>query len=76
MKGETQEDLLELKKLIISIHSPMKGETVLHKSHQALPFFISIHSPMKGETWMTLAPIKGKLISIHSPMKGETIWTF
>ena len=55
----------------ISIHSPLRGETLCRAAVRA-GHIISIHSPLRGETLGQLSTSSPMSISIHSPLRGET----
>ena len=57
--------------MYISIHSPLRGETVL-LHHLSIVSSISIHSPLRGETESLRTALQERKISIHSPLRGET----
>ena len=57
---------------IISIHTPVKGVTVVEPVISALTG-ISIHTPVKGVTFDEGADRICEIISIHTPVKGVTV---
>ena len=59
------------KYLIISIHSPLRGDTVGLTVNLWFRT-ISIHSPLRGETALSASLREMAKISIHSPLRGET----
>ena len=58
--------------LIISIHAPAKGATILSLVLPP-PNHISIHAPAKGATVSSSHTVHCHIISIHAPAKGATV---
>ena len=57
---------------MISIHTPLRGVTLLFCSVNVL-FYISIHTPLRGVTYSLFPLINHKYISIHTPLRGVTL---
>ena len=60
-----------LRRIVISIHAPVKGATTFDDAEFAASF-ISIHAPVKGATTPAIAGSAMAAISIHAPVKGAT----
>ena len=71
MKGVTEEARKHLCVQQISIHTPVKGVTVIDLE-SGLGVLISIHTPVKGVTVGGFTGPRHLNISIHTPVKGVT----
>ena len=71
-EGSDSDAFNKVQDVVISIHAPVKGATLIDRPVR-VGTFISIHAPVKGATNRYDEVMAVVNISIHAPVKGATL---